>query len=129
MKINSNYFILCEKVIKNERGLISLINIFENINVEGLPTIHKDFTLALNLSIKKVKKEKEIVIDIKIFNPEKKVIQKGSLPTKLVSGDSNTGVIVNVPDLLLSMLGEYEVVVSHQEKEIDKLVFSVKKNA
>ncbi|MDH5533790.1 MAG: hypothetical protein OEX81_05195 [Candidatus Pacebacteria bacterium] len=127
MKIKSNYFILCEKAIKNERGLVSLINIFENINVEGIPTVHRDFTLAFNLSLKSVKKEKEVIIDIKIFDPEKSIIQKGKLPSK-ISGDSNIGIIVNVPDLLLSKFGEYKVVISHEEKEIDKLLFSVKKN-
>lgn len=131
MKIQKNYFLLCENAIVGERGKLSLINIYELIYAEKLPASHgklilvSSFTLDIENSA-----EDKVIVSLDVISPSKKsMLEKEILVEKKLdeaTKKQTIGDVLEVNGVVFSEYGQYECVLKVNSYTYS-LFFDVKK--
>ena len=102
-----DYFLLCENVINDQQGRISLINIFDTINVTALPAIQPKLCLAFAVYLdSEQQKRGEVKFKLDVLKPSessllsaegkgeiKPVMSKNNVQPKLAANLELAGVV------------------------------------
>lgn len=122
-----NYFLLCENLLRDDKGRITLVNIFDSIHAEKLPVSPLKFTLAMSLLL-----NKEDIIDnsvnvtIEIYDSKKKIMVKIEGNATLTTNESNLVTSVELGGrLILESFNKHTAKLSINGKPIDELKFNV----
>ena len=106
-----NFIHLCDEVIFAQDGKVSLIGIFDVINLVALPGSLAKAVLVFNLGISKKIGKADLDIAIKELSSEKEVLK---VPTMSISlpdkpGESRLGVTLNLVNITFQNTGKYLV--------------------
>jgi len=133
MKIEKNFFLLCENAVLDKDNRVTIVNIYDIVNSVDIPTVLSQFTLAANFKVSREKKEtlpSKIDVLVSIFAPSgKKIFDSPKQERKIdVKKDTqNIGILANIQGINLSEFGIYNVKLLVNGNEIAQLSFEAKK--
>ncbi len=133
MKIEKNFFLICENAILDEKGLVSLIKIFDTIHAKKLPGIRPQLTFVANLSVQELsKKEEKITMSIKLISPSGKEMKFLDVTRKIKrkkQQSQNEGLIMDVSGIQFLEFGQYKALLNVNGKALAGLSFYLEKRA
>jgi hypothetical protein len=97
-----DYFILCETAIYDAQQRFTLVNTFNQLKTEGLPTLATKFTLAFSILLEEEDFASDSLgLSLKVTSPSGKVILKAEGTGNVASVDRNEPIklLHNVFDL------------------------------
>lgn len=131
MKIEKNFFLICENAILDEKGLISLIKIFDTIHAEKLPAIRPQLTFVANLIVQELsKKDENITMSIKLISPSGKAVKFPDVTRKIKrkgQKTQNEGLIMDISGIRFLEFGQYKALLSVNGKQLSGLSFYLEK--
>lgn len=109
--IKLNFLHICENAFTDEKGRLSVINIFDEIRSKGLPAIHSRFSIVSNIS----GELREYKQKIKIISPSNKEIVgvEGDIKT---TGKNNF--IVNFLNVVFPEIGKYQIQIFVNDEQL-----------
>lgn len=126
-----NYFLLCENLLKDEKGRITLVNIFDTINAENLPVAPLRFSIALSIKL-----DEEDVVDgqvklgFEVLNAKNKAIAKAEGRADVPNTAGNVVTVVELGGrILLDSYKEYTVKLKVNEHFTDEFKFNIVKGS
>lgn len=133
MKIQKNYFLLCENAIVGEKGKASIISIYDVVFADKLPAAHGKLIFVANYKLElETKDGAEIEVRVSLKSPSnKELVEKDGLRVNKVLDRSkkiqSMGDIFEVNGVVFNEYGLYKCVLSVNGKEIAVTQFEVKK--
>lgn len=133
MKIEKNFFLLCENAVLDKYNKVTIVNIYDIVNLVGVPKVLSQFTLAANFKVLREKKEKlpsKIDVLVLIFAPSGKKIfgsPKQEREIDVKKDTQNIGILADIQGITLPEFGIYNVKLLVNSNEIAQLSFEAKK--
>lgn len=125
-----NFIHLCDDAIFSQEGKLSLIGIFEVINVVALPGSLLKAFLVLNLSVlDKNLKKIDLDILIKKQDTEKEIIKLPTLSPsfeQLNNVDTKLGLTLQLTNITFPETGKYIIEIQVNKESVGSLDFEVK---
>jgi hypothetical protein len=128
-KFKLNFIHLCDDAIFSQDGKLSLIGIFEVINVVTLPGSLLKAYLVFNLNVlDEALKEVDIDISIKNVNSGKEVMNISNLKTPInkVGDEIKLGVTLQLVNIAFTEEGKHLIELRINKEVVGKLFFEVK---
>ena len=125
-----NYLVLADAANIDNFGKVNILGIFSKIFAEKVPTAYGKFSIVGNISFSKLD-GKALSLEVKILDPDNKEIAMNKpikiellLPeSKEKKGDLN--MLLDIVNLKLNALGEYNIVIHLDDTEIVRKSFQV----
>lgn len=133
MKIEKNFFLLCENAIIDKENRATIVNLYDVINTQNLPAAVPQVTLVANFKLIKTKKEElkaKISVSVSIVSPSGKIIFNSPKQEREIEKNKDIqilGLFINIQGVILSEFGIYSVKLSADNNEIAQLSFEVKR--
>ena len=109
MKIAKNYFVICENVLTDDKGRISLINIYDVIYSRGFPAVHSSgFKVAANFDVVGVDKKLEQPVKFSLSDPDGQTVVESAAHISLpASKKQKRGILLGGSPIALTKAGTY----------------------
>jgi len=133
MKIEKNFFLLCENAVLDKDNRVTIVNIYDIVNSIGIPIALSQFTLAANFKVSREEKEtlpSKIDVLVSIFAPSGKKIfdfPKQERKIDVKKDTQNIGILANIQGINLPEFGIYNVKLLINGNELAQLSFEAKK--
>lgn len=124
-----NFVQLCDEAIFSQDGKLSLIGIFEVVNVVALPGSLLKAFLVFNLNIlNKNLNEVSLDITIKKTDTKKELVKLPTLTPSFVNkaGESKIGVTLGLANITFQEVGKYTIEIQANKELVGTLDFEVK---
>lgn len=120
--------LLCENVIFDNTGKVSLIGIFHNIDVRSLPAVHGKLELVGFFDSTDLKEEKEFEVNIKLLEPgSKELVNIPSFKGKVSPEKKEIIMDVSFNNIQLTTEGIYNFEVYLNGEKLGNKELTVKK--
>ncbi len=132
MKIEKNFFILCENAVLDKNNRVTIVNIYDIVNSVNIPAVLHQFTLAANFKVSREKREtlpSKVEVLVSVFAPSGKKIfdsprQEREIDIK--KDTQNIGILASIQGITLPEFGIYTIKLLVASKEIAQLSFEAK---
>lgn len=130
MKIEKNFFVLCENFILDTKQRPSLINIYEIVWGESFPVTHSLLKYVINLSVLDNKSRRELNLSVEITDPKGKSLAKvASTPISIMPDQKRqvVGALFDFHGISLPEPGTYTATLREGDKVVATNLLDVKK--
>ena len=130
MKLDVDYFLLCENTIFDNKGRVSIINIYNVINVYDLPANHESMVFISRIEAKNLEREVNIKGRISIIAPsgKEKLPKKSNMfELSFSKGQLSQLIEVKIPNVVFDELGEYSTSLIVASKKLKSQYFEIRK--
>lgn len=132
-KFEKNYLVICDSVIKDENGKISVIGIYNVVLAKQFPVFHPKFVLVGNIKILD-KNIKDAMLNVELVNSEGNRVGFEIPAVKLTSINNNPygevndhNIIYEIGNIKFDQPGRYAFRVKLESEEIGEAEFFVSK--
>jgi len=122
MILKKDYVLLCENLIIDQTGKVTIVNAFDTIYTESLPAIHAALYFVAQIIVEGSEKKDEdsTSFDLKVLSPSKNAILSNTMKLKINSALPTQKIILaaQLNGMPIEELGTYQFILTHNSKMV-----------